>query len=347
MNPPNLSSLPRRFESVTVLGGGGYVGAVLVPLLLQEGYRVRVFDLFLYGQDVLASVSGHPNLELRTGDVRDEEAVRSAVRDCDAVIHLACISNDPSVELDPELSESVNWRSFEPTVRASKDAGVRRFLFASSGSVYGVSDSPQVTEEHPLVPVSLYNRFKAMCEPVVLAARSGAFVPVVVRPSTLCGYSPRQRLDLTVNILTNHAYHAKKITVFGGAQMRPNLHLKDMVELYSLLLRAPDELVAGQIFNAGHQNHSVAETAELVRAVVVADAPEVGEVPIVTTPSDDIRSYRLNADKIQRILGFVPRRSIQDGARDLLAAFRAGLLPEAMSSDRYSNIKRMKAMALR
>jgi nucleoside-diphosphate-sugar epimerase len=346
MNAPHAKTLPRRFDTVAVLGGGGYVGAVLVPLLLEEGYRVRVFDLFIYGEEALASVRTHPRLELVRGDVRDEAAVRAVVRGVDAVIHLACISNDPSVELDPELSESVNWRSFEPTVRASRDAGVRRFLFASSGSVYGVSDSPHVTEEHPLVPVSLYNRFKAMCEPVVLGARTPSFVPVVVRPSTLCGYSPRQRLDLTVNILTSHAVHARKITVFGGAQMRPNLHLRDMVELYSVLLREPDELVAGEIFNAGHQNHSVAETAELVRAVATSELPELGPIPIETTPSDDIRSYRLNADKLRRVLGFVPRRTIQDGARDLIAAFRAGLLPDALTSERYSNIKRMKAIAL-
>ena len=325
MNAPHAKTLPRRFDTVAVLGGGGYVGAVLVPLLLEEGYRVRVFDLFIYGEEALASVRTHPRLELVRGDVRDEAAVRAVVRGVDAVIHLACISNDPSVELDPELSESVNWRS---------------------GSVYGVSDSPHVTEEHPLVPVSLYNRFKAMCEPVVLGARTPSFVPVVVRPSTLCGYSPRQRLDLTVNILTSHAVHARKITVFGGAQMRPNLHLRDMVELYSALLREPDELVAGEIFNAGHQNHSVAETAELVRAVAMIELPELGPIPIETTPSDDIRSYRLNADKLRRVLGFVPRRTIQDGARDLIAAFRAGLLPDALTSERYSNIKRMKSIAL-
>ena len=335
---PTTESAPQVF----VPGGAGYVGAVLVPSLLQAGYRVRVLDLYLYGREPLSAVRGHPNLEEVQGDVRDLAAVRRAVRGCDAVIHLACISNDPSVELDPALSRSVNFESFGPLVKACKEAGVRRFVFASSGSVYGVSDSPDVTEDHPLVPVSLYNKFKAKCEPVLLAEGTANFVPVIVRPATICGYSPRQRLDLTVNILTNHAVNTGKITVFGGAQMRPNLHIHDMVDLYQLLLTAPDEKVAGEIFNAGYQNYTVAQTAEIVRDVVRREMPERGVTEIVTTPSDDIRSYRVNADKIKRVLGFVPRRTIEDAAADLIRAFRAGQLPNSMTDPRYFNIRLMK-----
>jgi nucleoside-diphosphate-sugar epimerase len=276
---------PSRFEKVAVIGGGGYVGAVLVPRLLEEGYAVHVLDLFIYGEEALAAVRNHPRFTLQKGDVRDLAAVKASVRGADAVIHLACISNDPSVELDPELSKSVNLDSFGPAVKAAKEAGVRRFIFASSGSVYGVSDSPQVTEEHPLVPVSLYNQYKAACEPVLFAEQCPSFTTVSVRPATICGYSPRQRLDLTVNILTNHAVNNGKITVFGGVQMRPNLHMQDMVDLYCLLLEAPDEKIAGQIFNAGYQNYSVAETAEVVRKVVAEEMPEKGEIEIVTTPS--------------------------------------------------------------
>ena len=335
------------FGTVAVIGGAGYVGAVLVPRLLEEGYRVRVFDLFIYGEEALAGVRDNPRLEMIKGDVRDLAAVQAAVRGADAVIHLACISNDPSVELDPDLSKSVNLDSFGPTVKAAKEAGVRRFIFASSGSVYGVSDSPQVTEEHPLVPVSLYNKYKAACEPLLFAEQSPTFTTVSVRPATICGYSPRQRLDLTVNILTNHAVNNGKITVFGGVQMRPNLHMHAMVDLSCLLLTVPAEKIAGQIFNAGYQNYSVAETAEVVRKVVCEELPEKGEIEIVTTPSDDIRSYRINSDKIQRVLGFVPKRTIEDGARDLIKAFKAGKLPDSMSDTRYSNIKTMKAVHLK
>jgi len=338
------TSPARPARRVLVTGGAGYVGAVLVPRMLSEGYRVRVLDLFLYGEAALAAVRDHPNLERVRGDIRDADLVRSAVRGCDAVIHLACISNDPSVELDPELSRTINYEAFGPLVRISKELGVRRFLLASSGSVYGVSDAPDVTEDHPLVPVSLYNKYKAMCEPVLLEEQSSGFVPVVIRPATICGYSPRQRLDLTVNILTNHAVNAGRITVFGGSQMRPNLHIDDMVDLYLLLLELPDRLVAGKIYNAGHQNHTVAGTAEIVRDVVGRLLPERGEIPIVTTPSDDRRSYRISSEKIRRELGFVPKRTIEDGVRDLVGAFQAGRLPDPMTDIRYYNIRLMKAV---
>ncbi len=328
---------------VLVTGGAGYVGAVLVPKMLSRGYRVRVLDLFIYGEHVLEAVKDHPNLESVRGDIRNTDLVRSAVRGCDAVLHLACISNDPSVELDPALSRTINYEAFGPLVRISKEQGVRRFILASSGSVYGVSDVPDVTEEHPLVPISLYNKYKAMCEPVLLGEQSSGFVPIVIRPATICGYSPRQRLDLTVNILTNHAVNAGRITVFGGAQMRPNLHIDDMADLYLMLLEVPDSLVAGKIYNAGHQNHTVARTAQIVRDAVRRLMPERGEVPIVTTPSDDPRSYHISSEKIKRELGFVPKRTIEDGARDLVGAFQAGRLPSPMTDIRYYNIQMMKA----
>ena len=334
-------------KAVLITGGAGYVGSVLVPRLLQEGCRVRVLDLYIYGDHVLDAVKGNPNLEQIQGDIRDEALVRKAVEGCDAVIHLACISNDPSVELNPDLSRTINFEAFGPLVRASRDAGVRRFVFASSSSVYGVSDQPEVTEEHPLVPVSLYNKYKAMCEPVLREAQAPGFTTVIIRPATICGYSPRQRLDLTVNILTNHAVNAGKITVFGGAQMRPNLHIQDMVDLYAMLLKLPEAKIAGQTFNAGYQNYTVAKTAEIVRGVVEHEMPSRKGVEIVTTPSDDIRSYHISAEKIKRELGFVPKRTIEDGARDLTRAFAKGLLPDSMTDIRYYNVKLMKAIGLK
>jgi nucleoside-diphosphate-sugar epimerase len=332
---------------VFVPGGAGYVGAVLVPRLLELGYGVNVLDLYIYGEHALAAVKDHPHLRQFKGDIRDQAAVRSAVQGCDKVIHLACISNDPSVELDANLSRTVNYESFLPLVRICKEAGVRRFIFASSGSVYGVSDSPHVTEEHPLLPISLYNKYKALCEKVLLPEQTESFVPVIVRPATICGHSPRQRLDLTVNILTNHAVNAGLITVFGGTQMRPNLHIRDMIDLYTLLLEAPAAQVAGQIFNAAYQNYSVADTAKIVREVVGRQMPEKTGIEIVTTPSDDKRSYHINSDKIRTVLGFVPRYTIEDAARDLIAAFRAGKLPDSMNSIEYYNIRKMKAIQLK
>ncbi len=340
-------SMSVEFKRVLVTGGAGYVGAVLVPQLLEKGYAVRVLDLYIYGEEPLAAVRGNPNLEETKGDIRAQTKVREAVEGCDAVIHLACTSNDPSVELDADLSRTINYESFGPLVEICKDSGVRRFIHASSGSVYGVSDNPDVTEEHELVPVSLYNKYKAKCEPILQEAQSPDFTTVILRPATICGYSPRQRLDLTVNILTNHAVHTDQIKVFGGTQMRPNLHMQDMVDLYCKMLEYPDEKIAGEIFNAAYQNHSVAETAQIIKGVVEQEMPEKQGVEVVTTPSDDIRSYHVSSEKIRRVLQFEPQYTVEDGCRDLIKAFRAGKLPDSMDDKRYFNIKMMKSIDLK
>lgn len=328
-------------------GGAGYVGSVLVPKLLNAGYRVKVLDLFLYGKEVFEGVKNHPFLQLTEGDIRNHKLLEEVIPGCDTVIHLACISNDPSVELDPDLSRTINFEAFEPLVKISRENGVRRFIFASSGSVYGVSDSPEVTEDHPLVPVSLYNKYKAKCEPILRAYQSSDFTTVIIRPSTICGYSPRQRLDLTINILTNHAVNNGRITVFGGNQMRPNLHIQDMVDLYLKLLEYPKDLIAGQIFNAGYQNYTVSEAAQLVKRVVENLLPEMKNLEIETTPSNDIRSYHLSSEKIKKVLGFVPQYTIEDAVRELVAAFRSDKLPDPMNNSRYYNIKRMKEINLK
>jgi nucleoside-diphosphate-sugar epimerase len=337
----------RSINRVLVTGGAGYVGSALVPRLLAEGFAVRALDLYLFGNDVLDAVKDHPRLEQVKGDLRDKDLVRNCVRDCDAVIHLACISNDPSFELNPDLGRSINYDAFGPLVQSARELGVSRFIYASSSSVYGVSEVPDVTEEHPLRPLTDYSKFKALCEPILLEQQSSGFTTVVIRPATLCGYAPRQRLDLTVNILTNHAVNNKKITVFGGSQQRPNLHIDDMVDLYLLLLRLPDERVAGKIYNAGYQNKTVADLAETVRNVVSREAPGCADVAITTTPSDDLRSYHISSRKIERELGFVPKRGIEDAVRDLVGAFRGGKLPDSLSAPRYFNIKTMQRAELR
>jgi nucleoside-diphosphate-sugar epimerase len=260
------------------------------------------------------------------------------------VISLACISNDASFELDENLSTSINLHAFEPMVIAAKKAGVRRFVYCSSSSVYGVSESADVTEEHPLVPLTLYNKYKGMCEPLLFKHQSPDFVCVTIRPATLCGYAPRQRLDLSVNILTNHAVNNNKITVFGGSQKRPNLHVQDMVDLYRLLLEVPNEKIAGEIFNAGVQNMSIMEIARTAKRVVEELFPQKGDIPIVTTPTDDIRSYHVNSDKIARVLGFRPKRTVEDAIRDLCAAFKAGKLPRSMDDTFYFNVRRLKQL---
>lgn len=327
---------------VLVTGGAGYVGSLLTPQLLDLGYKVTVYDMLYYGDHFLPK--DNANLRVIQGDIRDTAKLAEAFKGVDQVISLACISNDASFELDENLSTTVNLDAFEPMVIAAKQAGVKRFIYASSSSVYGVSESPDVTEEHPLVPLTLYNKYKGMCEPLLFKHQSDDFVCVTIRPATLCGYAPRQRLDLSVNILTNHAVNNNKITVFGGSQKRPNLHVQDMCDLYKLLLTVESEKIAGQIFNAGFMNMSIMDIALVVQRVVGELYPEKGEIPVVTTPTDDIRSYHVNSDKIRRILGFEAKRTVEDAVRDLCAAFKAGKLPGSLTDDLYFNVKRMKAL---
>lgn len=329
-----------RFKNVLVTGGAGYVGSLLTPQLLEAGYQVTVYDIPYFGFDFLPT--DHPRLKIVPGDIRETDKLARAFAGVEAVIALACISNDASFELDEKLSTSINLDAFEPMVVAARKAGVKRFIYCSSSSVYGVSESPDVTEEHPLVPLTLYNKYKAMCEPLLFRHQSPDFVCVTIRPATLCGYAPRQRLDLSVNILTNHAINNNKITVFGGVQKRPNLHVQDMVDLYRLLLEVSDEKIAGQTFNAGFQNMSIMEIAQVVKRVVEKEFPEKGDIPIVTTPTDDIRSYHVNSDKIRRVLGFQPKRSVEDAVRDLCVAFKSGRLPDSMKDNFYYNVRRLK-----
>ena len=248
---------------------------------MKAGYSVRVIDLYLYGDDVLAP---HPNLLEIKGDIRDRAELEKAIQGCDAVIHLACISNDPSFELNPDLGKSINYDAFFGLVDISKDKGVKRFIYASSSSVYGIKEEQNVTETLPLQPLTDYSKYKAMCEDVLHQKRSRGFTTLILRPATVCGFSRRLRLDLTVNILTNHAFHNRAIKVFGGAQMRPNIHIDDMTDLYLKSLEWPDKQIDGRIYNAGYYNFKVQEIAEMVRGVVGTD------VNVVTTPTDDNRS---------------------------------------------------------
>jgi nucleoside-diphosphate-sugar epimerase len=335
-----------RLRNVLVTGGAGYVGAMLVPKLLDQGYRVKVLDLYIFGEHVFAAVKDNPALEQVKGDIRDIALLKRVLSGIDAVIHLACISNDPSFELNPALSRSINYDAFGPLARLSKEAGVRRFIYASTCSVYGISNSENVTEEHPLVPITDYNKYKGLCEPILLEHESPNFTTVIIRPATVCGYSVRQRLDLTVNILTNHAVNLGRIEVFGGKQSRPTIHISDMVELYLMLLELPAERIAGRTYNAGYENYTVTEIAEKVRSVVEQEVRGREHIELVTTPSDDHRSYHISSEKIRRELGYSARRTVEDAVRDLADAFLKGKIPNPTTDIRYYNVKSMQHLQL-
>jgi nucleoside-diphosphate-sugar epimerase len=332
-------------RTVLVTGGAGYVGSVLVPKLVRAGHRVRVIDLYLYGDDVLASCRGRQLEEIR-GDIRDAAVMRRALAGCDAVIHLACISNDPSFELDPALGRSINYDAFLTMLDLLGQSTVRRLVFASTSSVYGIKAEENVTEDLPLEPLTDYSKYKALCEAELARAQLPNTTWVTIRPATVCGWSPRLRLDLAVNILTNHAVNAGRISVFGGGQKRPNIHIDDITDLYVDLLAVDGEPIHRKVFNAGWENYTVSRIAEQVRDVVVR-ARVRPEIEIVTTPTDDNRSYHISSERIKRELGFEPKRTIERAVGDLVTAFRDGRVPDPMSDVRYYNIKTMQAKRLR
>lgn len=326
--------------NILVTGGAGYVGSALIPLLLADGHKATVLDLYLYGDDTFAALRGNPALREIKGDLRDPRTVADALEGCDCVIHLACISNDPSYDLDPGLGKSINYDAFRPLVRAAKAAGAKRFIYASSSSVYGIKDEPEVHEDLPLEPLTDYSKFKALCEKELNEERAPGFVVCTVRPSTVCGYAPRQRLDVVVNIFANQAYHNGKIRVTGGTQKRPNIHIIDMCRVYLHLLQQPDEKIDGKIWNAGDANYPILQLAEIVKKVV---GPHV-EIEVV--PTNDPRSYHVSGKKIQADIGFELQHSIEDAVRDLVDAFKAGKLQDPMSNPKYFNIKLMQQVKL-
>ena len=226
-------------EKIFITGGAGYVGSALVPKLLNLGYEVTVLDLMIYGQEVL---DDHKKLTKIQGDIRDQDLLKKILPGHKYLIHLACISNDPSFELNPTLGKSINLDAFEPLVKISIKSKIQRFIYASSSSVYGIKKEKNVHENLKLEPLTDYSKFKVDCEKILNNYTSAEFETVIIRPATVCGYAKRQRLDVVVNILTNLAYHKRKITVYGGEQLRPNIHIDDMVNVYLRSITADKKL---------------------------------------------------------------------------------------------------------
>jgi len=325
-------------KRILITGGGGYVGAALTPHLILKGYKVSVIDLMIYGDDVLQKSQ---NLNIIKGDIRDKNLLEKILPNHDVVIHLACISNDPSFELNPKLGKSINLDAFKPLVELSKKHKIKRFIYASTSSVYGIKTEKDVDESMSLEPLTDYSKYKVECEFILNKYTSENFTPITIRPATVCGYSLRQRLDVVVNILTNLAYHKREISIFGGKQLRPNIHINDMVRAYELLIEAPQNKVSGEIFNAGFENCSVLELANTVKNIIGDD------VILKSQPTNDNRSYHISSKKIKKILGFETIKTISDAVKDLRSAFEKGLLPNSLTDEKYFNIKRMNSIHLK
>lgn len=307
-------------KHILVTGACGYKGTVLVPKLLRAGYKVTALDTQWFGNYLPI----HENLTTLKQDVRDVEKIN--LSKIDTIVHLASIANDPCGDLNPKLTWEVSaLATMQLADRAARE-NISHFVYASSGSVYGVKEEHQVTEELELKPISEYNKTKMVSERVLLSYQDEMTVQIV-RPATVCGLSPRMRLDVSVNLLTMQALKNGKITVFGGAQTRPNIHIEDITDLYLFLLQNPQ--VTG-VYNAGFENLSISAIAEMVQSRIGAE--------IMTTPSNDPRSYRINSDKLLAT-GFKPKKTVIDAIDEITTAYKSGTLKD---EDRYYNLKWMQ-----
>ena len=332
-----------KLNKIFITGGAGYVGSRLVPMLINKGYKITVYDSLIFGDNVLPK--NVKNLKIIKGDIRDISLLSSSCENHDFFINLACISNDNSFVLDEKLSKSVNYESFKPMVVAAKKSGIKRFIHASTSSVYGISSEKNVTEDHKLVPLTLYNKYKALVEPILLNAIDRNFEAVIFRPATVCGYAKRQRLDLSVNILSNFAINKSYIKVFGGNQLRPNLHIVDYCDAVNIFLNTEKSLINGEIFNVGYQNLSINQIAEIVKKIVKVKINK--KIEIIKTESDDKRSYHINSDKIKNKLNYVAKRTIEDAVLEIYEAFKNNLLPNSFDDDFYYNVKRMQRLKIK
>jgi nucleoside-diphosphate-sugar epimerase len=309
---------------ILVTGGCGYKGHILIPKLLNEGHEVIAFDIQWFGN----FLEFHTNLKVVRGDVRNIDEIPLEGVEC--VIHLASIANDPCGDLNPKLTWEVSALATMQLADKAKRYGVKRFIYASSGSVYGVKEEENVVEDLVLDPISEYNKTKMVAERVLLSYQDDMIVQII-RPATVCGYSPRMRLDVSVNLLTMHALSKGKITVFGGSQIRPNIHMDDITDLYIHFINHPE--FTG-IYNAGFENISILSIAKMVTKHL--------PVEIEVTESSDPRSYRINSDKVLST-GFKPKKGVEEAIVEIIKKYNSGALKD---EEQFHNLKWMQSKGL-
>lgn len=330
-------------KSILVTGGFGYVGSRLTPHLLERGYIVKVLDLCLYGKYGFDALQSNPayhewskRFSLIQGDIRDPDVVSSAMKGISAVIHLAAVSNDPTGDLDEVLTRQVNFDAVGLLIIKARENGVERFINASSSSVFGIKDMSDVTEEIEPEPITFYSKYKMLAEWLVRSASSKDFCAVNIRPATICGYSPRQRFDLTVNKLTADAIQKRLITVHGGEQRRPNVGMSDVINLYTQLIETESHLINGKTFNFGFENHKIIDIAKIIEQELFDLKPKVEVTEVF-----DQRDYHISSKYILSTLKYAPISSIKDEVKELRKQFEFGAFPD-IDAPQYYNLKVMK-----
>ena len=326
-------------KNILITGGSGYVGTRLTYRLLNnKKIKIVNYDISLFGDDHLPSATNYSYVK---EDLRNTEQLEKTIinHQIDTVIHLACISNDPTFELKSDISKQINFDCFEDLVSISKKNSVKKFIYASTCSVYGITDNPNVTEDHPLLPMTDYNKYKADCEPILIKYLDDKFQGLIIRPATVCGFSEKMRFDLTVNILTNFAYNKGFIKVLGGQQTRPNIHLEDMCDLYEYLTKVSFDKINKKIYNAGVENLKIIEIANIIKDIFQKKLNKNIEIRI--EPSNDKRSYNINSDKIKKELGFEFKRNVSNAVNDLIDNFTNGNLKNTFD-DKWLNIEVLK-----
>lgn len=325
-------------KRILITGGAGYIGSVLTSKLLKLGNEVVILDTFFFTDIGITALRDHSALTILKGDIRDPTALNASLAGVDCVIHLAALANDPSAELDLKLTRQINLDAYGPLLRAAVDAGVGRFINLSSIGVYGINYDNNVTEDDPINPLTEYSRCKAMSEALVRESNSETFATVSLRSGTVCGWSPRMRLDLCANTLSAYAISSKKLTVWGGAQKRPQIHIEDVTDLIIKLIAVPAAQIAGRVFNAAGYNQTVQEIAETIKGVLG------DELELVNGPArDDERTYHVSSERIEKALGFAMKKTIQDAVAGIATAYREGRWTNPDDA-LYHNIRRMKAM---
>ena len=328
-------------KKILIFGGSGYVGSKLILVLLKKNFEVINYDRDLFGKKHLPF--GNRYYHHIHADIRDANKIKKTLEKFkpSTIIHLACISNDSSFVLNSKLSKEVNFKSFKQLSKIIKGFEISRFIFASTASVYGLSNSPKVTEKHRLKPITLYNKYKAQCENIFLNDFPDNIEKCIIRPATVCGLSPAMRFDVSVNILTNFACNKNYIKVFGGNQIRPNIHMDDMIRLYIKLISMKDfSNVNGKIFNAGFENLSIDKIAKKTKNIIEKIFNK--KIKIIKEQSDDQRSYRVNSDKIKKVIGFYPKKNVSNAIKEMALEFKSKKLQDSFTNINYFKIKKLK-----